>query len=61
MAEELRSRPINAERTARLILEAGAKARGKIPQPLPPVGSTARMIVNADRKRRGLPPYGDDE
>jgi hypothetical protein len=61
MSNELAQRQIDPTKTAALILKAGARARGEIPQPLPPVGSTARMIVNADRKRRGLAPYGDDE
>jgi hypothetical protein len=60
--------------TAQDIVDAGARARGaaeapdvvtgvirKLRSDLPPVGSAARAMLNADRKRRGLPPYGDDE
>jgi hypothetical protein len=43
---------------AKLILAAGAKARGA-PSPLPPVGSPARQILDAGMKRRGKNP--DDQ
>jgi hypothetical protein len=33
----------------------------KLRSDLPPVGTTARMMINADRKRGGLAPYGHDE
>jgi hypothetical protein len=59
---------------AQAIVDAGARARGERVAPdvatgivrrlrseLPPVGSTARAMIDADRKRRGMPPYGDDE
>jgi hypothetical protein len=59
---------------AQAIVDAGARARGERVAPdvatgmvrrlrseLPPVGSTARAMIDADRKRRGIPPYGDDE
>jgi hypothetical protein len=45
MTEELRSQPINAERTARLITAAGDWVRAGCPPKLPPKGSTARLIV----------------
>jgi hypothetical protein len=32
----------------------------KLRSDLPPLGTTARAMINADRKRRGLPPYGDE-
>jgi hypothetical protein len=60
--------------TAQEIIDSGARARNdreapdvvtgavrKLRSDLPPVGTTARQMINADRKRRGLPPYGDDE
>jgi hypothetical protein len=56
------------------VIDAGARARNereapdvttgvvrKLRSDLPPVGTTARQMINIDRKRRGLPPYGDDE
>jgi hypothetical protein len=56
------------------IIDAGARARGeraapdvvtgairKLRSDLPAVGSAARVMINIDRKRRGLPPYGDDD
>jgi hypothetical protein len=33
----------------------------KLRSDLPPLDSTARAMVNIDRKGRGLPPYGDDD
>jgi hypothetical protein len=69
------SRPPQAvQASAQQIVDAGARARNersapdvrtgvarKLRSDLPPVGSTAREMINIDRKRRGLAPYGDDE
>jgi hypothetical protein len=45
------------EATAAQILRAAAKARGEVVE-LPEPGSKARMILDADRKRRNEPPLG---
>jgi hypothetical protein len=51
--EELRSRPLDTAAGARLISEAGDRARAGAPVKLPPRGSVARLIVLAGRKARG--------
>jgi hypothetical protein len=66
--------PQAVQASAQQIVDAGARARNersapdvrtgvvrKLRSDLPPVGSTARDMINIDRKRRGLAPYGDDE
>jgi hypothetical protein len=68
------AQPAAVRATAQGIIDSGAVARNereapdvatgvvrKLRSDLPPVGSTARAMINADRKRRGLPPYGADE
>jgi hypothetical protein len=53
MSNELAQRSIDPVRTAALIVRAGEKARGRVPTPLPPKGSTARAIVLAGMRARG--------
>jgi hypothetical protein len=68
------AQPAAVRATAQGIIDSGARARNereapdvttgtirKLRSDLPPVGSTARAMINADRKRRGLAPYGDDD
>jgi hypothetical protein len=61
MSNELAQQQIDPKRAAAFILRAHARATGEVRAPLPPRGSVARLMVNADRKRRGLEPYGDNE
>jgi hypothetical protein len=36
-----------------MVVEAGEKARGRVPPQLPPKGSLARFVVLAGRKAKG--------
>jgi hypothetical protein len=52
MDREVAQRPLDAAAGARLISQAGDRARSGAPVPLPPKGSTARLIVVAGMKAR---------
>jgi hypothetical protein len=52
MDEERAQRPMNPSEFAKFVIEAGERARGKVPPPLPPRGSVARFVVLAGMKAR---------
>jgi hypothetical protein len=53
MEEERTQRPIEPAQVAALVIEAGRRARGEVPPPLPKKGSIARLVIDCGRRARG--------
>jgi hypothetical protein len=48
--------PRSTADVVKLVLDAGAKARGEQPTPLPPKGSIERLVIDAGNRARGEEP-----
>jgi hypothetical protein len=52
MDREAAARPVDAAKVAKMVIAAGEMARGRVPPPLPPKGSIARLVIEAGAKAR---------